>query len=180
MDLPDPWAVLGVAPGSPLTEARAARRKLAKELHPDLQTDRSPAERAERAARMAMVNRALAEIEQRGEKGGPVAPPSPVMPDSPTGDDSFSVGYLPAEAFEMLFLAAYGLGDILAVDEPYVLELYLLEPAPCFCLVTLFPEAGGSLVTVDITPASDSVAAPPAAAVIDVLVAELERLAAST
>jgi hypothetical protein len=87
------------------------------------------------------------------------------------------VELLPVEAFEALFLAAYGLGDILVTDEPYLLELYLTEPAPCFCRLTLVPEAGGSIVTVDVGPAAESGEAPTASAVVEVLVAELNALA---
>ena len=92
-----------------------------------------------------------------------MAPVSPDSPDShaeePGDPDSFSVEMLPVEAFEALFVAAYGLGDILVADEPYLLELYLGEPA-CFCRLTLVPEAGGSLVTVEVGPAAESGAGP--------------------
>jgi hypothetical protein len=91
-------------------------------------------------------------------------------------DESFTVAALPVEAFEALFLVAYGLGDILVADEPYVLEVYLPEPAPCFCRLELVPEAGGSIVTLDIT-AAEGAAPPPVAAVRDTFIAELNRLA---
>ena len=110
---------------------------------------------------MILVNRALADIEAaRPEDDG----------------DTFAMACLPVEAFEALFLVAYGLGDILSSDEPYRLELFLPEPAPCFCRLTLAPEAGGSMVMVDVDPPSDGVAPPPVAAVTAVLVAELNRL----
>lgn len=96
-------------------------------------------------------------------------------PDDPS---SFSVDCLPVEAFEALFLAAYGLGDILVAEEPYLLELFLVEPAPCFCRLTLVPEAGGSLVTADVSEACEMGPPPLAAEVVDVLVAELNSLVA--
>jgi len=180
---PDPWVVLGLAPGASLEEARAARRRLAKELHPDLHGDQ------ERAGRMTLVNQALTQIE-----AGWSAPPELAAAEArettppgtaeggaarvfPADSDSFSLDWLPAEAFEALFLAAYGLGDILVADEPYLLEVYLAEPA-CFCRLTLAPEAGGSLVTVDVSPPADALAAPETAIVIGVLVAELNALVA--
>jgi hypothetical protein len=185
----DPWAILGLVPGSSLAEARAARRRLAKALHPDLHAGRPVAESAALAARMTEVNLALAAIELGGPSTAPArpAPARPAaaaankadpatQPDSTPRDDTFSVDRLPAEAFEALFLAAYALGDILVADEPYLLELYLLEPAPCFCRVTLVPEAGGSIVTVDVSPARDGGTAPETAAVVDVLIAELNAL----
>lgn len=185
MTVNDPWAVLGLAPGSSLDEARAARRRLAKRLHPDLHGDGPAEEAASLSARMTLVNQALDAIE-----GGWIASPvlSPARPEgaegpaadaaifpNPVFDDTFSVDWLPAEAFEALFLAAYGLGDILVADEPYLLELYLLEPSPCFCRLALVPEAGGSIVTVDVT-AADGGHAPTPAAVIEVLVTELNAL----
>jgi hypothetical protein len=87
------------------------------------------------------------------------------------------VDCLPAEAFEALFLAAYGLGDILVADEPYLLELYLNDP-PCFCRLTLMPEAGASLVTLEVTAAADSRRVPEPSEVIEVLVSELNSLVA--
>ncbi len=183
MTTPDPWQILGLPAGSSLAEARAARRRLAKRLHPDVHAARPPAERAELSARMTAVNRALTEIEGRCAEEAAVASVSPDSPDSPDshaeepGDpDTFSVGVLPAEAFEALFLAAYGVGDILVADEPYLLEVYLREPAPCFCRLTLVPEAGGSIVTVDVGPAAESIEAPTGSEVVAVLVAELDAL----
>jgi hypothetical protein len=175
----DPWAVLGLPPGSSIADARAARRRLAKELHPDLHTGVSPAEIASLSSRMTLVNRAVADIEGRATNEPAPFPPPPSAGPAVGADaaaDSFSLDWLPAEAFEVLFLAAYGLGDILVADEPYLLELYLVEPSPCFCRLTLAPEAGGSIVTVDITPAADSRNAPEPAAVIRVLIAELNAL----
>jgi hypothetical protein len=190
---PDPWAVLGIAPGSTLEQARAARRRLAKLVHPDLHLGATAAEQAELSARMTVVNRALAQIEGSVDAvdsvaaadpldggrdlGHPGDPAHPAGPAGPSDPDSFSVGWLPAEAFEALFLAAYGLGDILEADEPYLLELYLSEPA-CFCRLTLVPEAGGSLVTVDVSPAGDTLIQPTSAEVIAVLVTELNALVA--
>jgi hypothetical protein len=192
MSAVDPWAVLGLAPGASLADARAARRRLAKQLHPDLHRGQP-----DLATRMTMVNRALAEIEgswgkgaaaapdrppEAGDRGRVESPPgagagrTPAYACGPGDPNSFSVECLPVDAFEALFLAGYGLGDILTADEPYLLELYLDEPVACFCRLTLVPEAGGSLVTAEVSPASESSAPPPAAAVIDVLVAELNAL----
>jgi hypothetical protein len=186
----DPWTILGLVPGSSLADARAARRRLAKELHPDLQAGRPVAETAALAARMTEVNLALAAIELDASSQAPASPaaPAPAGPTTPIEadpathvppaphDDTFSIDRLPAEAFEALFLAASALGDVLVADEPYLMELYLLEPAPCFCRVTLVPEAGGSIVTVDVSPAHDGGIAPDTAAVVDVLIAELNAL----
>jgi len=103
----------------------------------------------------------------------------PASATGPADPDSFSVQCLPVEAFEALFVVAYGLGDILVADEPYLLELYLTEPRPCFCRLSLVPEAGASLVTVEVSAAADSASAPEPAAVVEVLVTELNALVTS-
>jgi hypothetical protein len=185
MTATDPWLVLGLAPGSSLVQARVARRRLAKQLHPDLHTAEAGDEQARRAAHMTAVNRAFAEIEAilKGHSPEAAAAPNPgwtrgrrsAQRSGPADPDSFSVACLPVEAFEALFLAAYALGDILVADEPYLLELYLVEPA-CFCRLTLAPEAGGSLVAVEVSPAGDGGKIPAPGAVIEVLVAELNAL----
>ncbi len=164
----DPWTILGLPAGASVAEARAARKRLAKRLHPDLYAGDSGEERSARSAQMILVNRALADIEARSTESAPTA--------EPVDGDSFTVEYLPVDAYEALFLVAYGLGDILSSDEPYRLEVYLTEPAPCFCQMTLVPEAGGSIVMVDVEAPGDGTAPPPAAAVKDVLVAGLKAL----
>ncbi len=148
----DPWTVLGLPPGATVREARAARRRLAKRFHPDLGSASG--------TDMVLVNQAVAAIEAAGE------------PAAPEGD-SFSVDALPVEAFEALFLVAYGLGEILVADEPYTLEFYLPEPLACFCVLSLVPEAGGSIVTIDVSGAEGS-EAPPVSEVRDLLAAELD------
>jgi hypothetical protein len=123
---------------------------------------------------MIQVNLALAEVEAGPAHSTPADRPHP--PATVVDAGSFSLEALPVEAFEALFLIAYGLGDILVADEPYRLELYLPEPDPCFCQLELVPEAGASLVTVDVAPAEDA-ELPPVSAVRDLLVNELNALA---
>jgi hypothetical protein len=147
----DPWAVLGLTPGASVAEARAARRRLAQQLHPDRTGD---------GAAMVLVNRAVAEVEAAAET---------------VEEDSFSVGLLPVDAFEALFVVGCTLGEVLVADEPYRLELYLDEPLACFCVLSLVPEAGGSIVTIDLTGA-DGRHPPPVGAVLDALVAELSTV----
>ncbi len=61
---PDPWDVLGVEPGTPLDEVRAAWRRLVRESHPDRMIARGVPEEAVKLAerRLIAINRAWEEI----------------------------------------------------------------------------------------------------------------------
>ncbi|MBS8229005.1 molecular chaperone DjiA [Vannielia litorea] len=61
---PDPYAVLGVSPDTPVDEIRAAWRRLVRESHPDVMMARGVPEEAVRMAekRMIAINRAWEEI----------------------------------------------------------------------------------------------------------------------
>jgi hypothetical protein len=156
----DPFAVLGVHPTATLDEVRAARRRLAKELHPDRGGD---------AVRMQEVNRAFDQVVRsllgrtgRVEAAGadvpsparaPAPPVSPRRPEAPRvgpwvqyDDPSFTIDVLPVDAFLALVHAAHRLGRVLAEDPPYLLEVLLAEPSPCWCRLELLPEAGGTTV----------------------------------
>ena len=80
----------------------------------------------------------------------PPRPPPPrryqgVQHDAP----SFTIDHLPAEAFEALLVVTSWMGEVLVDDPPYVLEVHLTEPGPCWCRLDLVPDAGGSTVTPD-------------------------------
>jgi hypothetical protein len=150
---PDPFAVLGVAPTATLAEVRAARRRLAMQLHPDLGGD---------AVRMQEVNRAFDQVVRtllgRPDRPPPAPtpappPPRPATPASPRvgpwiqyDEPSFTIDVLPVDAFHALATAAVRLGEVLAEDPPYVLEVALAEPWACWCRLELLPEAGGTTV----------------------------------
>lgn len=152
----DPFAVLGLDDSASATDVRAARRRLAKDHHPDVGGDPD---------RMRVVNAAmaaaLATIEAR--RGGRPAPGrghtgtaatagtagsrtgSTVEPGAPgavhhtvVGDHgrrmvhdsaSFTIEALPAEAFEALLVAASWIGETLVDDPPYLLEAHVTESA---------------------------------------------------
>jgi len=61
---PDPWDVLGVAPGTPLPQVRATWRQLVRESHPDRMIARGVPEEAVKLAerRLVAINRAWEEI----------------------------------------------------------------------------------------------------------------------
>ena len=164
---PDPFAVLGVRPNATLEEVRTARRKLAAQFHPDHGGD---------AERMGEINvafdAAVAQLALRRPSG---QAPTPgfrgVQHDAP----SFTIDTLPVEAFEALLVVTSWMGEVLVDDPPYVLEVHLTEPGPCWCRLDLVPDAGSSTVTLTVA-SIDGEPAPDVELVRDVWVANLNRL----
>jgi hypothetical protein len=156
----DPFAVLGLPPGASLDDVRAARRRLAKDLHPDVGGD---------PARMQEVNRAfdLAVKTVLGRADRPESVPAAETPTSAAPRQattvrrrvnrgiqhdapSFTIDVLPAESFEALLVVAGWMGQVLDDDPPYQLEVHLYEPWDCWCRLELAPEAGGTQVAVTV------------------------------
>jgi len=204
----DPFAVLGLPRTATAAEVLAARRRLAKQLHPDAlghgeEGDRRAAERrlaeVNRAVELALAAIAMADVEAEAGAGAasvdnpvdnPVAdargdqPPPVVVSGARSsssslsaGGVSFAIDALPVEAFELVWLALSAIGDPKVVDEPYLLEGLVDDPSLCLCRIELVPEAGGSLVTVEVAPMARSPHPPPSPAdVAGRLMAEIEVL----
>ncbi len=151
----DPFAVLGVPAMSDAATLGAARRRLARELHPDLGGD---------AAAMQAVN--VAYDEALRLLAEPPAEPAPVVeprtePQSRThrrgparnvqhDNPSFTIDVLPAEAFEALLIVTSWIGEVLVDEPPYMLEVFLHEPAPCWCRLDLVPDAGATTISLTV------------------------------
>ena len=165
----DARAVLGVGPDASDAQLRRARRRLAKELHPDVHDDRT---RAEAQRRMAQVNRAFDELHAALANGVVLAPGPP--PEAAAAADAFAIEALPVHAFEATLLAAVELGDVIRAEEPYLLAVLLDHPGPAQCLLELAPDAGGTTVTIDLSPRHFGTV-PTVQAVRDALVAEVGR-----
>ncbi|MEO8266378.1 MAG: DnaJ domain-containing protein [Ilumatobacteraceae bacterium] len=163
----DPFEVLGVRHDATLAEVRSARRRLAAEFHPDHGGD---------AARMGEINAAFDAVEfqllhpqPESVSAPPATAPEEAVPprryqgvqyDAP----SFTIDTLPAEAFEALLVVTSWMGEVLVDDPPYLLEVHLTDPAPCWCRLDLVPDAGGSTVTLTVA----SIGGDPAPDVEDV------------
>ncbi len=159
----DPFAVLGVSPDATPDEVRSARRRLAAEFHPDHGGD---------TVRMGEINAAFdVVITQLMHRQSPLPRHRGVQHDAP----SFTIDRLPVEAFEALLVVTSWMGEMLVDDPPYVLEVHLTEPAPCWCRLDLVPDAGGSTVTLTVASVGDD-PAPDVEAVRDAWVANLNRL----
>jgi hypothetical protein len=156
----DPFAVLGVGPNATLDEVRAARRRLARHVHPDHGGDETRMREINLAFEQA-VKAILHPAAEASSLAAAVAatPPDPapaapgprrrwamhVQYDAP----SFTVDVLPVEAFEALLAVTPRLGDVLVDDPPYLLEVRITEPR-CWCRLELVPEAGGTTVSLTV------------------------------
>jgi hypothetical protein len=178
----DAFAVLGVSRAATLDEVRAARRKLALELHPDRAAGNPDAER-----RMKEVNAAFDLVVKaiRGERAAPPPEPAPPQPQVrrvariSTDVASFVVDCMRPEAFERLFVVSHWIGEPLYADRPGLLEVHLQEPSPCFCRLELMPEAGATMVSVTVgTIEPWLLAAPDIDAVRDLYVLMVNQLSA--
>jgi hypothetical protein len=186
----DPYAVLGVDPGATADELRAARRRLAMELHPDRAGGTVAATEAMQRLNVAFeaaLDRLRRPVEPEPAASGPTsdatsAPssehPGPVpRPGGRLAHDvaSFTIEALPAEAFEALLVVTGWLGEVIDDDPPYRLDVWLGEPFDCWCRLDLVPDAGSS--TVALTLGSiDARPVPDLDVVRDTWVAELNTL----
>jgi hypothetical protein len=169
----DPYAVLGVEPGATADELRAARRRLARDVHPDRAGGSAAATAAMQRLNVAL-DTALARLRvpppappsaaPAADPSSSAAPPSGSVP-RPGGRvvhdvASFTIEALPVEAFEALVVVASWLGEVIDDDPPYRLDVWLGEPYDCWCRLELVPDAGASTValtlgTIDARPVPD-------------------------
>ncbi len=180
-----PFAALGLPDTATLAEVRAARRSLAFEAHPDRGGD---------PRRMTEINAAFDAAVRRltGRQAPPPEPPTPPpRPPSPehrrprremrSGVEwdvpSFTIDVLPAEAFEALLVVTSWIGEVLVDDPPYLLEVHLHEPEPCWCRLELVPDAGATTVSLAVARVDDR-PAPSAEEVRDTWISQLNLLGA--
>lgn len=170
----DPFAVLGLTRQASLIEIRAARRRLALSAHPDVGGSQVEMQRLNAAFEAAVAHatgrRPLTDGPQRGPAGPKAATPPqrtrrqpvhPRQPDHPRQPvhprqriehdaPSFTIDALPVEAFEALLVVASWIGEAAVDDPPYLLEVRLDEPEPCWCRLELVPDAGATTVSLTV------------------------------
>lgn len=192
----DPFRVFGLTRTASLSELRAARRELAFAAHPDRGGDLAAMQRINLA-----FDAAVAHI--TGRRPLPKRVPAPAQSEPavpyqrPAGRPardlrthrrgaqrdvpSFTIDALPVEAFEALLVVTSWIGEVLVDDPPYLLEVHLHEPAPCWCRLDLVPDAGGSTVTLTVAAVDDAAtnAPPDVEDVRDTWVARLNQLGSS-
>ena len=88
---------------------------------------------------------------------------------------SFTIDVLPVEAYEALLVVTSWMGEVLVDDPPYLLEVFLQDPSPCWCRLDLVPDAGATTVSLMVA-ALEGDPAPDIDEVRDIWVANLNRL----
>ena len=169
----DPFATLGLTDRATAEEVRAARRRLAKQHHPDRGGDADRMRTLNVAAAAALAQLAAARSPSRSPRGSERRrqEPSGMTSDLP----SFTVEALPVDTFEALLVVSSWLGEVLDDDPPYRLDVHLRGPVPCWCRLELVPDAGASTVGITVG-AYDGGRVPDVETVRDVWVDQLNRL----
>jgi len=160
---PDPFTVLGVPSMSDAATLSAARRRLAQQLHPDRGGDAAEMQAVNVAYDEALRLLAMPQPEPLPEPEPEPAPQparrAPVRRRPTRGvqhdNPSFTIDVLPAEAFEALLIVTSWIGEVLVDDPPYVLEVFLHEPQPCWCRLDLVPDAGGTTISLTVAAVDD-------------------------
>lgn len=175
----DPFAVLGVASGATAEELATARRRKALEVHPDLGGTEAAMQELNAAYELAL-ELLSARVADASTAAGTSSARSVqrdgrrmrgVRSDMP----SFTIDVLPAEAHEALLVVTTWIGEVLVDDPPYLLEVFLREPSPCWCRLDLVPDAGATTVSLVVAGFDDG-PTPDPEHVRDVWVANLNRL----
>ena len=166
-----------------MAELAAARRRMAHHVHPD--------HHGGDGAAMLALNAAYDEAVRR-LRNRPIEPTLPSPAPEPAGSrpaarqrrqvrgvqydsPSFTIDVLPVEAFEALLVVTSWIGEGLVDDPPYLLEVVLSEPSPCWCRLDLVPDAGSTTVSLTVA-AFDGDQVPDVDDVRDVWVANLNAL----
>jgi hypothetical protein len=174
----DPYLVLGVAPSAGAEELAAARRRLARTLHPDVGGDDEAMRRVNAAYDAAVAGLTVGQPNEPAPPAADTAAPAAATRGRYGGTrrdvPSFTVDVLPVEAFEALLVVTSWVGEVLDDDPPYRLEVFLREPWQCWCRLDLVPDAGATTVSLTVA-APDGMPTPDPEDVRDLWVALLNQ-----
>lgn len=145
---------------------RAARRRLAKGIHPDVRGGDAEAMRQLNEAADIVLEELAgspareSDVRQRGFRSRwQSRPASGVRQHASGGVDhdvsSFVIEALPVEAFGALLVVTTWIGEVVVDEPPYQLDVLLVDPLRCWCRLDLVPDAGASMVSVTIAAFPD-------------------------
>ena len=147
MEVDDALRVLGLDRSASIEDVLAARRSLARTLHPDVGGHGDDMVRVNRAVEIAIeyLQSAPSVVvnEQTSMRADSFGSRRWVV-DRP----SFVIDVLPVDAFEWLLLAARVLGEVVDDDPPYALEVLLDSRVDRWCRLEVVPDAGSSTVSI--------------------------------
>ncbi|HEX2063616.1 MAG TPA: J domain-containing protein [Acidimicrobiales bacterium] len=179
MDTAEAWRRLGLEPGAPWVEVRAAYRRLMRAHHPDVAGGD-----AATTARTAGIIEAYAVLRARrgSDPYTPPAPPEPA-PDplsyQVVGNDTVALGAPVEEAFLTVLEVGHQIGEVTYIDrEASLLEsIVQLEGGPvCSLVVTFQGRANGTTEAFCTLEPLGVGPSPPATAAVEVVT---ERLRAA-
>lgn len=192
----DARRLLGVGDRATADDVRAARRRIAKQIHPDVAGGSAEAMRALNDA-VAVVLGAIGESgagpasssgaatsrtfrsQWQGRPSGGFRQhiKTPLGHDSVAHDTaSFVIEALPVDAFEALLVATSWIGEVVSDEPPYQLDVLMTDPIRCWCRLDLVPDAGASTVSLTIARLPDERLLPDIDDVRDLWVATLNQL----
>jgi hypothetical protein len=160
----DARQLLGLGDDADADAVRAARRRLAKALHPDVGGSAEAMQELNEAT--AIVLNALDEPAASAATATPSfrsqwkSRPSGGFRQHvkvPVAHDvaSFVIEALPVEAFEALLVATSWIGEVISDEPPYQLDVLMTDPIRCWCRLDLVPDAGASTVSLTIARLPD-------------------------
>jgi hypothetical protein len=147
----DARRLLGLADDADANAVHAARRRLAKRIHPDLHGgDAEAMRRLNEAADVVLqeLGCAPAEVLAASRPDTQRRPASRFRTDHDVC--SFVIEALPAVAFEALLVVTSWIGEVVVDEPPYQLDVLVLDPLRCWCRLDLVPDAGASTVSLTI------------------------------
>lgn len=174
----DARRLLGLPDDASAAEVSAARRRMAKQRHPDVVGgDAEEMRLLNEAADIVLDELNVVAPHHVGAQSGPDAPPG-----RPAGTGrfahetaSFVVEALPVVAYEALLVVTSWIGEVVVDEPPYELDVLILDPLRCWCRLDLVPDAGSSTVSVTLAALPDE-PLPDLDDVRDLWVASLNRL----
>lgn len=155
----DARRLLGIDNDADADAVRAARRRLAKAIHPDLPGGCAEAMRQLNEAADTVLDQIASGVPPGQTEPPPAPPRRRRQPSSGTRVDhdvaSFVIEALPVDAFEALLVVTTWIGEVVVDEPPYQLDVLLLDPLRCWCRLDLVPDAGASTVSITIAGLPD-------------------------